>query len=64
MKLIKIKKSTKIVIIVIKSKNQLWDENKKLEEERNFYKGMNNQYEGMYKREKDNYLICLLNKVF
>ena len=52
--------------IVIKSKNQLWDENKKLVEERDFYKGLSNQYEGMYKREKEktNYLICHLNKVF
>lgn len=52
--------------IVIKSKNQLWDENKKLEEERDFYKGLSNQYEGMYKREKEktNYLIYHLNKVF
>ncbi len=52
--------------IIIKSKNQLWDENKKLEEERDFYKGLSNQYEGMYKREKEkiNYLIYHLNKVF
>ena len=52
--------------IVIKSKNQLWDENKKLEEERDYYKGLSNQYEGMYKREKEktNYLIYHLNKVF
>lgn len=52
--------------IVIKSKNQLWDENKKLVEERDFYKGLSNQYEGMYKREKEktNYLIYHLNKVF
>ena len=52
--------------IVIKSKNQLWDENKKLEEERDFYKGLSNQYEDMYKREKEktNYLIYHLNKVF
>ena len=52
--------------IVLKSKNQLWDENKKLEEERDFYKGLSNQYEGMYKREKEktNYLIYHLNKVF
>lgn len=50
--------------IVIKSKNQLWDENKKLEEERDYYKGLSNQYEGMYKKEKTNYLIYHLNKVF
>ena len=52
--------------IVLKSKNQLWDENKKLVEERDFYKGLSNQYEGMYKREKEktNYLIYHLNKVF
>lgn len=52
--------------IVIKSKNQLWDENKKLEEERDFYKELSNQYEGMYKKEKEktNYLIYHLNKVF
>ena len=52
--------------IVIKSKNQLWDENQKLVEERDFYKGLSNQYEGMYKREKEktNYLIYHLNKVF
>ena len=52
--------------IVLKYKNQLWDENKKLEEERDFYKGLSNQYEGMYKREKEktNYLIYHLNKVF
>ena len=52
--------------IVIKSKNQLWDENKKLVEERDFYKGLSNQYEGVYEREKEktNYLIYHLNKVF
>ena len=52
--------------IVVKSKNQLWDENKKLVEERDYYKGLSNQYEGMYKREKEktNYLIYHLNKVF
>src|SRR5574344_1620415 len=51
--------------IIIKSKNQLWDENKKLEEERDYYKGLSNQYEGMYKREKEktDYLIYHLNKV-
>ena len=51
--------------IVVKSKNQLWDENK-LVEERDYYKGLSNQYKGMYKREKEktNYLIYHLNKVF
>ena len=29
--------------IVVKSKNQLWDENKKLLEERDYYKGLSNQ---------------------
>ena len=41
-------------------------ENKKLLEERDYYNGLNNQYEGMYEREKEktNYLIYHLNKVF
>lgn len=44
----------------------MWDENKKLVEERDFYKGLSNQYEGVYEREKEktNYLIYHLNKVF
>ena len=52
--------------IVIKSKNQLWDENTKLKEENDFYKHLTNQYKGMYEREKEktNYLIYHLNKVF
>lgn len=52
--------------IVVKSKNQLWDENKKLVEERDYYKGLSNQYKRMYKKEKEktNYLIYHLNKVF
>lgn len=52
--------------IIVKSKNKVWDENEKLKEERDFYKGLSNQYEGMYKREKEktNYLIYHLNKVF
>ena len=52
--------------IVIKSKNKVWDENEKLKKERDFYKGLSNQYEGMYKREKEksDYLIYHLNKVF
>ena len=41
-------------------------ENKKLLEERDYYNGLSNQYEGMYEREKEktNYLIYHLNKVF
>lgn len=52
--------------IVIKSKNQLWDENTKLKEENDFYKHLTDQYKGMYEREneKTNYLIYHLNKVF
>lgn len=52
--------------IVIKSKNQLWDENTKLKEENDFYKHLIDQYKGMYEREKEktNYLIYHLNKVF
>lgn len=52
--------------IVIKSKNQLWDENTKLKEENDFYKHLTDQYKGMYEREKEktNYLIYHLNKVF
>lgn len=52
--------------IVIKSKNQLLDENKKLKEENDFYKHLTDQYKGMYEREKEktNYLIYHLNKVF
>lgn len=52
--------------IVVKPKNQLWDENKKLVEERDYYKGLSTQYEEMYKieKEKTNYLIYHLNKVF
>ena len=44
--------------IIIKSKNQLWDENEKL-------KGLNYQYENQYKslKEKTDYLIYHLNKV-
>ena len=51
---------------MLNQKNQLWEENKKLLEERDFYKGLSNQYEGMYEREKEktNYLIYHLNKVF
>lgn len=52
--------------IVVKSKKQLWNENKKLVEERDYYKGLSNQYETMYnsEKEKTNYLIYHLNKVF
>ena len=52
--------------ITIKSKNQLWDENTKLKEENDFYKHLTDQYKGMYEREKEktNYLIYHLNRVF
>lgn len=52
--------------IVLKSKNQLYDENNKLKEENDFYKHLSDQYKGMYEREqeKTNYLIYHLNKVF
>ena len=52
--------------IIIKSKNQLWNENTKLKEENDFYKNLTDQYKGMYEREKEktNYLIYHLNKVF
>lgn len=39
--------------IIVKSKNKVWDENEKLKEERDFYKSLSNQYESMYKREKE-----------
>lgn len=52
--------------IILKSKNQLYDENNKLKEENDFYKHLSDQYKGMYEREheKTNYLIYHLNKVF
>src|SRR5574344_2771910 len=52
--------------IIIKSKNQLLDENKKLKEENDDLKKLNYQYENQYKslKEKTNYLIYHLNKVF
>lgn len=52
--------------IVLKSKNQLYNENNKLKEENDFYKHLSDQYKGMYEREheKTNYLIYHLNKVF
>ena len=51
--------------IVIKSKNQLWEENEQLKIENENYKRLSNQYEGMYNRlkEKTDYLIKQLNKV-
>ena len=51
--------------IVIKSKNQLWDENEKLKEEIEDLKRLNYQYENQYKslKEKTDYLIYHLNKV-
>lgn len=51
--------------IVIKSKNQLWEQNEKLKIENENYKRLSYQYEGMYKRlkEKTDYLIKQLNKV-
>ena len=51
--------------IIIKSKNQLWDENEKLKEENEDLKRLNYQYENQYKslKEKTDYLIYHLNKV-
>ena len=51
--------------IVVKSKNQLWDENEKLKEENEDLKRLNYQYENQYKslKEKTDYLIYHLNKV-
>ncbi len=51
--------------IIIKSKNQLWDENEKLKEENEDLKRINYQYENQYKslKEKTDYLIYHLNKV-
>lgn len=51
--------------IIIKSKNQLWEENEQLKKENENYKRLSNQYEGMYNRlkEKTDYLIKQLNKV-
>ncbi len=50
--------------IIIKSKNQLWDENEKLKEENEDLKRLNYQYENQYKslKEKTDYLIYYLNK--
>ena len=51
--------------IILKSKNQLWDENEKLKEENEDLKRLNYQYENQYKslKEKTDYLIYHLNKV-
>ena len=51
--------------IIIKSQNQLWDENEKLKEENEDLKRLNYQYENQYKslKEKTDYLIYHLNKV-
>ena len=45
--------------IVIKSKNQLWDENTKLKEENDFYKHLTDQYKGINMKEKKKKLIIL-----
>ena len=52
--------------IIIKSKNQLWDENEKLKEENEDLKRLNYQYEHRYNdlKEKTDYLINHLNTVF
>lgn len=52
--------------VIIKSKNQLWDENEKLKEENEDLKRLNYQYEHRYNdlKEKTDYLINHLNKVF
>ena len=51
--------------IIIKSKNQLWDENEKLKQENEDLKRLNYQYENRYNslKEKTDYLIYHLNKV-
>lgn len=51
--------------IIIKSKNQLWDENEKLKQENDDLKRLNYQYENRYNslKEKTDYLIYHLNKV-
>lgn len=51
--------------IIIKSKNQLWDENEKLKEENEDLKRLSYQYENRYNslKEKTDYLIYHLNKV-
>ena len=52
--------------IIIKSKNQLWDENEKLKEENEDLKRLNYQYQHRYNdlKEKNDYLINHLTKVF
>ncbi len=51
--------------IIIKSKNQLWEENDKLKKENDYLKSLNYQYEQKYNflKEKTDYLIYHLNKV-
>ena len=51
--------------IIIKSKNQLYDENTKLQEENKYLKSLNYQYETRYNdlKEKNDYLIYHLNKI-
>ena len=51
--------------IIIKSKNQLLDDNKKLQEENEHLKSMNYQYKTRYNdlKEKNDYLIYNLNKI-
>lgn len=51
--------------IVIKSKNQLLDDNNKLKEENDYLKKLNYQYETKYNnlKEKTDYLIYHLNKI-
>jgi len=51
--------------IIIKSKNQILDDNKKLQEENEHLKSMNYQYKTRYNdlKEKNDYLIYHLNKI-
>ena len=51
--------------IIIKSKNQLWEENDKLKKENDYLKSLNYQYEQKYNflKEKTDYLIYHLNNV-
>ena len=51
--------------IIIKSKNQLWDENEKLKEENEHLKSINYQTENRYNalKERTDYLIYHLNKI-
>jgi len=52
--------------IIIKSKNQLLDENEKLKKENQNLKSLNYQYESRYNdlKEKTDYLVYHLNKVY